>query len=193
MLEPRLLFFVAATALSCEATPARDMAPERLGQQPEPVASRDAAATPAASTTEGASSEAPPAAVPSAEPSRAPLPIVATSPGQIDCETVACDARTELCCEFYAGSRRKCVPKSDPAGCATVEAMWKACDEFADCSDGEVCCYVARPDPSVAALQVCRKGSCKPEESEVCLPGGKCRGAKRCKPAAPGQRFSFCH
>lgn len=192
-MDPRLLLWMVATSLSCEATPARDMAPPRLAPQPEPVASRDAAATPTESAAEAASSEAPSAALPSAEPSRMPLPIVAASPGKIDCETVECDAKTELCCELYAGPARKCVSKSDPAGCATVEAMWKACDEFADCSDGEVCCYVARPDPSVAALQVCRKGSCNPAEPEVCLPGGKCRGKRRCKATAPGQRFSFCH
>ena len=189
-MNPRLLMLIAAMSSSCRATPTQGNPPTRLEPQPAPLAPPRASASSSASSA--SSSEAPPPAAPSAEPPRAPLPIVATSPGKIDCETVECDARSEICCELYGSPVRKCVAKSDPAGCATVEALWKSCDELADCGDSEVCCYVARPDPSSTAMQVCRKKSCNPEESEACLPGGKCSGKKRCEAAAPGQRFSFC-
>ena len=132
-----------------------------------------------------------PSSTPSASGTIAPLlPLVSTSPGKIECGTVECDSTTELCCETFSDQGR-CVAKTEKAGCGSVDVKWKECDEVGDCGGGERCCYAPRPDPTVAAQNVCRKGMCEEPEIETCLPGGKCASGRKCK-ASPGQREGYC-
>lgn len=103
-----------------------------------------------------------------------------------------CDSASELCCEAFGGETGKCVGKSAKERCGTVEVLWKACDELGDCAKGEVCCYAPRSDPTVYAMNVCRKGSCGSDEPEVCLPGGTCSKGKHCKVGKKGDSAGWC-
>lgn len=118
---------------------------------------------------------------------------VSTSPGQIGCGNVECNAATQLCCEEFDHKTGECVDKAAKHGCGTVNVLWKSCDEAADCGKGEVCCYVPRSDPSSVALNQCKKGSCDEGEPERCLPGSTCsKKGNRCKDLNENSE-GYCH
>ena len=59
------------------------------------------------------------------------------SPGQVTCGVITCNAASETCCASFSGSAVgvSCVPTGQP--CLGLNV---ACDEKADCADGQVCC-----------------------------------------------------
>jgi hypothetical protein len=134
----------------------------------------------------------PPEPPPDSPDAAARRPRTSHSPGKIECHDVVCDLATELCCtdNFTSG---RCIPRTAPAGCDSLELLWKYCDELGDCAPGHVCCYSPRPDPSVHAQNVCRKGDCTDPEHETCLAGGKCSRKRSCNLVDPDASSGYCH
>jgi hypothetical protein len=195
ILRPSILTSFALAALSACGQPPRA---ELLGRAPEAPATAVAAApqiiasveSPAPSSTATPSATAVLSATAGPEHPRPRLPKVSTSPGKIECATVECDLRTELCCQDHDTGR--CVSLDDKAGCGSKNVLWKRCDESADCGKGEVCCYSPRPDPETIAENLCRKGGCVDPDMEICLAGGRCRNGQRCRLLDKDQYDGWC-
>jgi hypothetical protein len=190
----------AATCLP-SGRPAESMAPI-------PIASAtEAAAAPAsASAFPSAAPSVTAAATPSATPSTAaapPLPIRATTPGKIACETVDCDLRREICCVVEANDRTQraeCAPRvasaSGDSPCCPHPTGFscgnngltidRSCDEASDCPPGQDCCVVG-PGEGDHAGDEC--GTMCAEQR--CLPGSTCPNGNLCA-AGPGATRGTC-
>ena len=120
------------------------------------------------------------------------LPIRASTPGQIQCETVDCDLATEVCCvtpgedggkvgrcaaKPEAGDRQSpCCANGNPSYCGnegmTVE---RGCDEALDCGAGQRCCAWSAWEGDLE-LERCDT-ECF---SERCLAGSTCVNGNGC-------------
>ncbi|MCA9631034.1 MAG: hypothetical protein KC766_25385 [Myxococcales bacterium] len=143
------------------AVPDAGVSPPRSGATAEPAAS----ARPASGAT--------------------PLAVRSSTPGVIQCETMVCDAKTQVCCFDETTSQGRCLQRRPdgkdpcPRGAETRE-----CDESSDCEEG-TCCRVADFDDqceSIGGGWTCRgDGKCPTTDlsTEVCLPGSAC-GDRSC-------------
>lgn len=107
---------------------------------------------------------------------------VVSKPGVVACETVECNAKTEVCCADTKHHTGRCVPAppaSDTNPCADAEAPWR-CDENADCGGGQTCCESYACSDGCPTERVCETGLCSATNTEVCVQGAACRAGFSC-------------
>ncbi|MFO0553974.1 MAG: hypothetical protein U0271_36680 [Polyangiaceae bacterium] len=116
----------------------------------------------------------------------------ASTPNKIQCETLDCDARTEVCCVVERSPGEKsasCAPRLPPGPNGTTPwtcpsdgaVVERRCDEAADCPSGQRCCAVPYQESNLGS-ESCDT-SCGEER---CLAGSVCLNGNACAVDAGG-------
>ncbi|MEZ4370046.1 MAG: hypothetical protein R3B07_04445 [Polyangiaceae bacterium] len=114
------------------------------------------------------------------------LAVRASTPGKIQCETLDCDLKTQICCYDESAKQGRCLPRGSEEAkqCAGEDKAQRECDESADCGSGKACCRGVEYGDQCENLGerwACKPGKCGSEalSAEVCLAGAKC-GERAC-------------
>jgi hypothetical protein len=115
------------------------------------------------------------------------------TPGIVACGTTTCtigDVLQSACCVSALPQATVCIPTLG-AGCANVGTI-VACDDAADCMNGQVCCASMPGGAGTTPTAACEMTQCKDGARQLCRTDAECRGKGTCQRAPEQPEYSVC-